>query len=77
MALGFLPSREAMCREVECWIAQQDVDTLLRLCNCCIYKTFDLILAGECRICIIRNGIRSIVRDRSQECSEASALLTA
>jgi hypothetical protein len=77
MALGFLPNKEGMSREIELWIAHKEVDILLSLCNCCIYKAFDLILARECRSCAIRQGILSIVSERTDPVASEGALLDA
>ena len=57
MGLGFLPSRESMYIEVQKWTALRQLDTLQGLCNSCVYKTFDIILAKVCRMCVIRKGI--------------------
>lgn len=57
MSIGFLPDRESMYLEVEKWTAQGNSDTLEGLCNSCVYKTFDMILAQECRMCAVRKGL--------------------
>ncbi len=77
MGLGFLPKRDAMCKEIERWTALRKLDTLLGLCNCCIYKTFDYILAQECRMCSVRKGIQEILTEKKRECQEDGELLKA
>ena len=66
MGLGFLPKRDSMCKEIEQWTALRKLDALLGLCNCCIYKTFDYILAEECRMCMIRKGILLIINEKKR-----------
>jgi hypothetical protein len=66
MGLGFLPKRDSMCKEIEQMTALRKLDTLLSLCNCCIYKTFDYILAEECRMCMIRKGILLIINEKKR-----------
>ncbi len=67
MALGFLPNRDMMCKEVEQWIALRKLDTLLSICDCCTFKTFNLILSDDCRICLVRKGILAIMENRKRE----------
>ncbi len=77
MGLGFLPKRDAMCKEIEQWTTLRKLDTLLGLCNCCIYKTFDYILSDECRMCNVRKGIQKILTEKARECPEDEELLKA
>ncbi len=74
MGLGFLPKRDSMCKEVEQWTILKKLDRLLGLCNCCMYKTFDYILADECRMCTIRKGILKIIQEKQQVDVPASSL---
>lgn len=67
MSLGFLPKRDSMFKEIEQWTALRKLETLLDLCNCCIYKTFDYILADECRMCMIRKGILLIINEKKRQ----------
>jgi hypothetical protein len=77
MGLGFLPNRESMCSEVEKWTALKNIDTLQRLCNSCVYKAFDIILAQECRMCVIRKGILWIQAENQREKLVDDRLITA
>ncbi len=77
MALGFLPNRDTMCKEVEQWIALRKLDTLLSLCDCCTFKTFNFILSDDCRICLIRKGIVAIMEDRKRERMREQELVNA
>ncbi len=74
MGLGFLPKRDSMCKEIEQWTVLRKLDTLLGLCNCCMYKTFDYILADECRMCTIREGILLIVKEKQCAGSQSDEL---
>lgn len=76
MGLGFLPNRESMCIEVEKWISLGKVDTLQALCNSCVYKIFDVLLAQECRMCVIRKGILWIQARNRSESPVGDRLLT-
>lgn len=77
MGLGFLPNRESMCSEVEKWTALGKIDTLQGLCNSCVYKAFDIILAQECRMCVIRKGILWIQAENRRERLVDDRLMTA
>lgn len=77
MGLGFLPKRDNMCKEVELWTACKKVETLLGLCNCCVYKAFDYILPDECRMCVIRKGILRIADEKKRDGLDVSELLNA
>ncbi len=74
MSLGFLPKRDSMCKEIEQWTILKKLDRLLGLCNCCVYKTFDYILADECRMCTIRQGILLIVKEKQRAGSHAGKI---
>ena len=67
MDLGFLPNKETMRKEIEQWVVLRKLDTLLGLCNCCMYKVFDFILPQECRGCTVRNGILGVVEAKRRE----------
>jgi hypothetical protein len=67
MNLSFLPNRETMLKEIEQWIILRKLDTLLGVCNCCMYKVFDFILTQECRTCTVRSGILRIVEEKRRE----------
>jgi len=64
MGIGFLPNKESMGIEVKKWTARRKLETLVGLCNSCIYKAFDILLAQECRTCEIRKGIHWILNDK-------------
>jgi hypothetical protein len=65
MSFSFFPSRNNMIKEVDQWIVLKRVDMLMSLCNCCVYKMFDM--GHECRSCRVRRGIQRIARLRSSE----------
>ncbi len=74
MNLSFLPNRktlrqerETMREEIEQWIALRKLDTLLGVCNSCMYKVFDFILTQECRTCTVRDGILRITKEEQRE----------
>ncbi len=73
MIMGFLASQDSMYHEIEQWIALGRLNTLMSLCNCCVYKVFDFILAPECRMCIIRKGIVLLTKKHGKSCAESSA----
>jgi hypothetical protein len=75
MGLRFLPNKNTMCKEIEQWIALRKLDTLLSVCDCCVYKVFDYILTQECRTCSVRKGIIRIMDERSQRDSQEEELL--
>ncbi len=77
MALGFLPNRDTMCKEVEQWIALRKLDTLLSVCDCCVFKTFNFILSDDCRICQVRKGIAAIVEERKRARMSEQELVSA
>lgn len=60
-----------MGEEIEQWIALRKLDTLLGVCNCCMYKVFDFILTQECRTCAIRDAILMISKEKQLEEREA------
>lgn len=67
MGLGFVPSRETMVKQIEQWVALRKMDTLLSVCECCIFKTFDFILTQECRSCAVRKGILHLMDEASMK----------
>ncbi len=73
MSIGFLASQDSMCQEIERWVGLGQLDTLIGLCNCCVYKVFDLILAPECRMCIIRKGIVLLTKERKKLGAESAS----
>ncbi len=73
MGLGFLPSRDKMMKEIEQWTVLKKLDTLTGLCNCCLYRVFDLV--QECRTCKVQRGIESIAGERSEETVACGDLL--
>lgn len=75
MGLSFLPNKNTMCKEIEQWIALRKLDTLLSVCDCCVYKVFDYILTQECRTCSVRKGIVRIMDERSQRDPQEEDLL--
>lgn len=75
MNLSFLPNRETMRKEIEQWIVLRKLDTLMGVCNCCMYKAFDFILTQECRTCTVRNGILSIVEEKRRESRKEEEVL--
>lgn len=60
MGISFFPSRNNMIKEVDQWIVLNKIDMLMSLCNCCLYKMFDM--AHECRSCRVRSGINRIAK---------------
>jgi hypothetical protein len=77
MNLSFLPNSDMMRKEIEHWIELRKLDTLLGVCNCCMYKVFDFILTQECRTCTVRNGILRIVEEKRREARNENAALEA
>jgi hypothetical protein len=77
MSISFFPSRERMYKEIEQWIVLGKLDTLLSLCNCCVFKLHQESLALECRACLVRKGIARIARENHREyyCIEGEELL--
>ncbi len=73
MTMGFLASQDSMYHEIEQWVARGRLDTLISLCNCCVYKVFDLILTPKCRMCIIRKGIVLITNERRKTDAKSCA----
>jgi len=73
MSISFFPSRSSMIREVERLIAAGSLDTLVSLCNCCLFKTFDMDY--ECQACEVRIGIRLIGRESRRDIAEEDELL--
>jgi len=76
MSLSFLPSRAAMCKEIEEGISLKKMDTLLSICECCVFKD-DFILTQECRTCMVRKGIIRIADERKRELRQEEELLQA
>ena len=77
MNLSFLPNRETMRKEIEQWIELRKLDTLMGVCNCCMYKVFDFILTQECRTCAVRDGILRIVEVKRRESRKEDEVLEA
>jgi hypothetical protein len=77
MSLSFLPNKATMCKEIEQWIAIRKLDTLLSVCECCVFKAYDFILTQECRTCMVRKGILRITDERNQELRQEAELLQA
>ena len=73
MKISFFPSRENMIKEVDRLIAAQNSDTLASLCNCCLFKMFDMDY--ECQACRVKIGIRSIDRESRQDITLDKELL--
>jgi len=61
---------------VEQWIALKRLDMLRSLCNCCVFKVFDFILAPECRMCVIRKGIVCIANEGKKDISDCGEMQT-
>ena len=49
---------------------------LRSLCNCCVFKVFDFILAPECRMCVIRKGIVCIANEGKKDISDCGEMQT-
>lgn len=77
MGLSFLPNRAAMCKEIEQWISSRKLDTLLGICECCVFNAYNFILTQECRTCMVRKGVLRITDARSQELRRENELLRA
>jgi len=75
MNLSFLPNTDMMCKEIEHWVELRKLDTLLGVCNCCMYKVFDFILTQECRTCTVRQGILRIVEEKRREARDENTVL--
>jgi hypothetical protein len=67
MALGFLPHRDRMLREIDHWITLRRLDTLQGICDSCVYSMFDFILTRECRTCSVRMGMLAIMDAGNEE----------
>lgn len=77
MGLSFLPNRDKMCKQVEQWVVLEKMDTLLSVCECCVFKTYDFILTQECRTCNVRKGILAIADEKNREARQVAELLQA
>ena len=77
MSLSFLPNRATMCKEIEQLIKSNKLDTLLSICECCVFNAYNFILTQECRACMVRKGIIRITDERSRELRREKELLQA
>ncbi len=73
MGIGFFPRIAGVRKQVDQWISRKQLDGLLGLCNCCMYRPFYFILPEECRMCIVREGIVSLLSIRRQARQQKSA----
>ena len=63
-----------MCKEIEQWIKSKKLDTLLNICECCVFNAYNFILTQECRTCMVRKGILRITDERSRELRQEELL---
>jgi hypothetical protein len=65
MSISFFPNRNNLIKEVDQWIVLNKVDMLMSLCNCCLYKVFDM--SHACRSCRVKRGIQRIAKQMEKD----------
>jgi hypothetical protein len=70
MELGFLPHPNCcLLREIDTMMSLRRLDVLESICDCCIYRRFEFILARECRSCSVRAGMLELMDVDVRKCA--------